>query len=160
MGYKLLKYKNCPISTDKEIWLIWYLTNILWHDTATTQISLKMNPRKVNCLKQLYAVCVVQLLSCVWYFATSWTIVWQPPPPILHCLWACPNSCSLHWWEHLTISFSAVPLFLLLLIFPNISIFSNKSFALGGQRIYAIVHCISWMNFPTSLEIFLLSLFD
>ena len=51
---------------------------------------------------------IVQSLSCVWLFATTWTAVLQAsyPSPIPG---ACSNSCPLSQWGHPTISSSVVP---------------------------------------------------
>ena len=50
----------------------------------------------------------VQLLSCVWLFATPWTTAHQAscslPTPRVY-----PNSCSLSQWCHPTVSSSVIP---------------------------------------------------
>ena len=71
---------------------------------------------------------VVQLLSCVWLFATSWLPCPSLSPGV------CSNSCPLGWWHHPTIS-SCRPLLLLPSIFPSFRVFSvSQLFASGGQR--------------------------
>ena len=50
---------------------------------------------------------VVQLLSCVWLFATPWTVAWLPcrsPLPRV-----CSDSCASSQWCYLTISSSVAP---------------------------------------------------
>ena len=46
---------------------------------------------------------VVQLLTCVWLFATPWLPCPSLSPEV------CSNSCPLSWWCHLTISSSVTP---------------------------------------------------
>ena len=66
---------------------------------------------------------VVQLLSCVWLFATPWTTARQ------HSLSFTISRSLLKlmsWWCHPTISSSVNPLLLLLSIFPSIRVSSNE----------------------------------
>ena len=50
----------------------------------------------------------VQLLSCVWLFATPWTAAHQASLSITNS-WSLLNSCPLSWWWHPTISSSVIP---------------------------------------------------
>ena len=74
----------------------------------------------------------VQFLSCVWLFATPWTAAYQASLSIT-------NSQSLLKFMsiELVMPFNlCCPLLLLLLIFPSIRVFSNKS-----------VLCIRWPKY-------------
>ena len=78
----------------------------------------------------------VQLLSCVWLFATPWTEARQAslsPTPR-----ACSDSCPLSWWCHPTISSSAIPFSSCLQSFPASGSFpESQFFGSGGQSIEA-----------------------
>ena len=52
------------------------------------------------------AVVAVQALSCVWLFATSWTLAHQAPPSSMSPR-VCSDSCPLSKWSYLNISSSA-----------------------------------------------------
>ena len=69
----------------------------------------------------------VQLLSCVWLFATQGLqhtrLLWPSPVPR-----AYSNSCPLSWWCHPTISSSVVPLFSHLQSFPASGFFPMSQF--------------------------------
>ena len=76
----------------------------------------------------------VQLLSCVWLFATPWTTARQRPPcpsptPRVH-----PNPCPLSQWCHPTISSSVVPFSSCPHSFPASGFFPmSQLFTSGGQ---------------------------
>ena len=57
---------------------------------------------------QLSNSVIVQLLSCVWLFATLWTAAHQASLSFT-IFGTCSNSCSLSWWCHPTISSSVFP---------------------------------------------------
>ena len=77
----------------------------------------------------------VQLLSCVWLFATPWTTAHQAscslPTPRVY-----PNSCSLSQWCHPTISSSVIPFSSCPQSFPASGSFQmSQLFTSGGQSI-------------------------
>ena len=74
---------------------------------------------------------VVQLLSCVWLFATPWT---RPPCPSLSPR-VCLNLCPLSQWCNPTISFSVSPLFCLQFVPASESFPMSWLFVSGGQSI-------------------------
>ena len=77
----------------------------------------------------------VQLLSCVWLFATPWTAACQASLSITNS-WSPPNPYPLSWWCHPTISFSVVPFSSHLQSFPPSGSFQmSQLFASGGQSI-------------------------
>ena len=76
----------------------------------------------------MYLVVVVQSLSCVWLFVTSWTAHARLPCPSLSP-GVCSNSRPLSWWWHLTIS----SFLFLLSIFPSIRNFFNESVLVPGN---------------------------
>ena len=79
----------------------------------------------------------VQLLSCVWLFATHGVQHARPPCPS-PTPGACWNSWPLSWWCHPTISSSAVPFSSCLQSFPASGSFPmSRLFASGGQSIGA-----------------------
>ena len=82
----------------------------------------------------VYVFSSVQLLSCVWLFATPWTAECPPcPSPTPR---ACSNSCPLSRWCHPTISSSVIPFSSCLQYFPASGSFPmNQFFASGGQSI-------------------------
>ena len=84
-------------------------------------------------LPKCFHCAVVQLLSRIQLFGTPWPASLACPPLSPR---VCSNSCSLSLWCYLTISSSAVPLLLLLSIFPSIVVFSNES-----------AFCIRWPKF-------------
>ena len=78
----------------------------------------------------------VQLLSCVWLFATLWTAARRPPCPSPTPR-AYSNSCPLSQWCHPTISSSVIP-FSCLQSFPASGSFPMSwLFASGGENIGA-----------------------
>ena len=75
----------------------------------------------------------VQLLSCVWLFATPPQHARPPCPSLTPGVYS--NSCPLSRWYHPTISFSVVP-FSHLQSFPESGSFQmSQFFASGGQSI-------------------------
>ena len=74
----------------------------------------------VNCLSSL--VVVVQLLSCVWLFATRWTAACQASLSFTISLNSCPFKLVMQS-SHL---FLCHPLLLLPSIFPSIRVFSSE----------------------------------
>ena len=79
----------------------------------------------------------VQLLSCVWLFATPWTAAYQAPLSSLS-LGVCSNSCPLSQWCHPTILSSVAPFSYCLQSFPASEFFPiSWLFASGGQSIRA-----------------------
>ena len=122
-------------------------------------------------------VIVVQLLSCVWLFATPWTAALQASLSITISCW---NSCPLPWrrkwqptpvflpgklhgqkslvgyspkgplsqWCHPTISSSVIPFSSCLQSFPASGSFPmSQLFTSGGQSIGASASVIMWL-FP------------
>jgi len=65
---------------------------------------------------------LVQSLSCVQLFATSWTAAHQAPLSFT-ISGVCSNSCSLSWWCHPVISSSVAPFSFCLQSFPASSSF-------------------------------------
>ena len=65
---------------------------------------------------------IVQSLSCVQLFATSWTAARQAPLSFT-ISGVCSNSCSLSWWYHPVISSSVAPFSFCLQSFPASSSF-------------------------------------
>ena len=98
----------------------------------------------------------VQLLSCVWFFATPWTAACQASLPT-----STPevysNSCPLSQWCHPTISSSVVPFSSCLQSFPASSSFPmSRLFASGGQCVEAsasasVLPVNIWGWFPLGL---------
>ena len=77
----------------------------------------------------------VELLSCVWLFATPWTAAPQLPCPS-PTPGACSNSCPSSQWCHPTISSSLIPFSSHLQSFPESGFFPmSQLFASGGQSI-------------------------
>ena len=85
-----------------------------------------------------YTLAVVQLLSCVWLSATSWTAASHSFPALDHLPLpspkVCSNSCPLSQWCHPTISPSVAP------SPPAFNLFQHQGFfpmswftAAGGQ---------------------------
>ena len=82
-------------------------------------------------------VLVVQLLSCVRFFATLWTAACQTSLSFT-ISGACSNSHPLSWWCHPTISSSVIPFSSCLQSFPaSGSFLMSWLFASGGQSIGA-----------------------
>ena len=79
----------------------------------------------------------VQLLSCVWLFATPWTAAWTRLPCPSPTTGACSNSCPSRQWCHSTISSSVIPFSSHLRFFPASGSFpvSDGFFVSDGQRI-------------------------
>ena len=78
---------------------------------------------------------VVQSLSCVWLFATLWTVACQAPLSF-SISWSLLKFMSLESVMLCNHLIPCHPLLLLPSIFPSIRIFSNESgFAWGGQSI-------------------------
>ena len=76
---------------------------------------------------------VVPLLSSVWLFAAPGTIAHHVPLSFTISQ-VCSNSCPLHWWCYLTISFPAAPFSFCLQSFPASGTFPvSWLFASGGQ---------------------------
>ena len=77
----------------------------------------------------------VQLLSCVWLFATPWIVARQASLSITNS-WVYSNSCPLNWWCHLTISSSVVTFSSHPQSFPASGSFQiSQFFSSGGQSI-------------------------
>ena len=77
----------------------------------------------------------VQLLSCVWLFATPWIVARQTSLSITTPE-ACSNSCPSSQWCHPTISSSVVPFSSCLHSFPaSGSFLMSQFFTSGGQNI-------------------------
>ena len=82
-------------------------------------------------------VTVVQLLSCVWLFATSWTCSTRLPCPS-PSPGVCSNSCPLSHWCHPNISSSVTRFSSCLQSFPAPGSFPvSQLFTSGGQSIGA-----------------------
>ena len=107
----------------------------------------------------VYVFSSVQLLSCVWLFATPWTAECPPcPSPIPG---ACSNSCSLSRWCHPTISSSVVPFSSHLQSFPASGSFPmSQLFTSGGQSIGASALAISPSNEHSGLISFRMDWLD
>ena len=81
-----------------------------------------------------HAFVVVQLLSCIWFFVTSWAAACQA---FLSSTisWSCSNSCPLSWWCYLTIYSFVAPFFFCPQSFPESGSFPMSwLFTSGGQR--------------------------
>ena len=77
----------------------------------------------------------IQSLSCVWLFATPWTVAPRLPYPSL-TPGACTNSCPSNWWCNPTISSSIIPFSSHLKFFPASGSFPMSQFLTsGGQSI-------------------------
>ena len=77
----------------------------------------------------------VQLLSCVWLFATPWPQHDRPPSPS-PAPRVYPNSCPLSWWHHPTISSSVIPFSSCPQSLPASESFPmSQLFTWGGQSI-------------------------
>ena len=86
------------------------------------------------CFK-VYSFSSVQLLSCVWLFATHESKHTRPPCPS-PTPGVYPNPCPSSWWCHPTISFSGVPFSSCPQSFPALGSFPmSQLFAWGGQSI-------------------------
>ena len=82
-----------------------------------------------------HVVSSVQLLSCVWLFATPGTTAHQASLSITNC-WSLPKPMSIDQWCHPTISSSVVPISSRLQSFPASGSFPmSQLFASGGQSI-------------------------
>ena len=80
---------------------------------------------------------VVQLLSCVWLFATPWTVTHEASLSFTISR-ACSNSCPLSQWCHPTIASSVIPFSSCLQSFSaSGSFLMSQLFGLGGQNIGA-----------------------
>ena len=78
---------------------------------------------------------LVQLLSCVWFFATTWTVAYQPSLSITNSQ-SLFKSCPSSWWCHRTISSSVIPFSSCLQSFPVSGTFPvSQFFSSGGQMI-------------------------
>ena len=71
-------------------------------------------------------IVVVQSLSRVWLFVTSWTAACQASSLSLSPR-VCLSSCPVSQWSHPIISSSVTPFSSCSQIFPSITVFSNKS---------------------------------
>ena len=78
-----------------------------------------------------YPISSVQLLSCVWFFATPWTAIRQDSLSITNSR-VYSNSCPLNQWCHPTISSSVIPFSSHLQSFPG-SFQTSQVFSSGGQ---------------------------
>ena len=88
-------------------------------------------------LPLIFSNSLVQLLSCVQLFATSWTAAHQASLSINNSQ-SLLNSCPLSRWCHITISSSVVPFSSCLQSFPASGSFPrNQFFTSGGQSIGA-----------------------
>ena len=77
----------------------------------------------------------IQLLSCVWLFATPWTTAREASLSITNS-WSLPKPCPSIWWCHPTISSSVVPFFSCPQSLPASGSFPmSQFFASGGQSI-------------------------
>ena len=94
----------------------------------------------------LFTAVAVESFSCVWLFATPWTVAHRDPmdcstprPPCPSpSPGACSYSCPLSRWCHPTISFSVIPFSFCPQSFPASGSFPvSQLFASGGQRIGA-----------------------
>ena len=112
------------------------------YHSATRKPSLKImakeeekgfwNPQTVA------VVVAVQLLSCIWLFATPWTVARQAsqsfkfmsPRP-------CSDSCLLSQWWHPTMSSSVISFFFLQSFPVSGSFLMTQLFSAGGQNIGA-----------------------
>ena len=105
----------------------------------------KCNPLQYSCLENpvdrgawqaaVHQFSSVQSLSCVWLFATPWTIACQASLSITNS-WSHPNPCPLSRWCHSTISSSVIPFSSCPQSFPASGSFQmNHFFASGGQSI-------------------------
>ena len=113
-GHKtpLKKVVNRPLLP--KILIYWQFQYDFWNLPKMFKIFFQSKPSP--CLKKtqtanLYtysSFSSVQSLSCVWLFATPWTVAHRPP-----CLSptprACSNSCPSSRWCHPTISSSVIP---------------------------------------------------
>ena len=80
---------------------------------------------------------VVQLISCVRLFGTSWTAAYQASLSFT-ISWPCSNLCPVSQWCHLTISSSVAPFSSCLQSFPASGSFPmSQFFASGGQSVVA-----------------------
>ena len=78
----------------------------------------------------------VHFSSVTQSYLTLWDPMYCSTPglPVHHQLQSYPNSCSLSWWCHPTISSSVVPFFSCLQSFPALGSFQmSQLFASGGQ---------------------------
>ena len=84
---------------------------------------------------QATAISSVQLLSCIWLFATPWTAAHQLPCPS-PTPGVYSNSCPLSQWCHPTISSSVIPFFSHFQSFLASESFQmSQFFASGSQSI-------------------------
>ena len=84
-------------------------------------------------------VVVVQLLSCIRFFATPWTAACQPPCPSLSPR-ICSNSSPLSQQCYLIISFSATPFSFCLQSFPVPGSFLMSWLVTSGDQIIQLQH--------------------
>ena len=96
--YVIVTKKNgCAVHTDTHTLAILEILHCLQ----------TLNSLRIPILISLHQFSSVQLLSCVWLFATPWTAACQAscPSPTPR---ACSNSCPLNQWCHPTISSSVI----------------------------------------------------
>ena len=87
--------------------------------------SSKSYPQRIHFSTFLVLLVVVQLLSCVRLFVTSWTAALQASLSFLSP-GVSSDSCLLSRWCHPTISPSTAPVNLLPSVFPSIRVFFNE----------------------------------
>ena len=109
---------------------LWKRKEQFWNEIGRT---VSLNYSIDHCS---WVVIVVQLLSCVWLFATPWTVAHQASLSFT-ISWSLLKLKFIEWWCHSTISFS-VALFSCLQSFPASECFPmSQLFASGGQNIRA-----------------------
>ena len=109
---------------------------------------------------QRVVVVVVQSLSHVWPFATTWTAACSlPGPPLFPGVYW--NSHPLSWWCHPTISCSVVPFSSHLQSFPASGSFPmSRLFASGRQKYWSFNFSISLSNEHSGWIFFRIDWFD
>ena len=119
-----------------------------------------MNDFSIVCSSILLTVVVVQLLSCVWLFATLWTAACQASPSftIFQSLLKLMPIELVMPSNHLIL---CCPLLLLPSIFPSIRVFSNEStFPIRWPKYRSFMFSISPSNDYSGLISFRIDWFD
>ena len=146
-----------PLLSGLTVLVLWIATED-WekrlknlHKLALLQISLNTAAIQ-NLIPRV--VCVVQSLSCVWFFAAPWTAVLQASLSFTISWNFAQAHGPLSQWCHPTISSSVVPFSSCLQYFPASRSFSiSWLFASGGQsRIKFKIACIFHLNIYLLIE--------
>ena len=112
------------------------------HDTPLLKEYLNFIWLWISSSEQIYmALVVVQSLSCVWLFATPWTVACQASLSFTNS-GVCSNSSPLSQWCHPTISSSVTPFSCPQSFLASRSLAVSQLFTSGGHSIGASVYIL------------------